>query len=145
MVPYSRTTSAVVTSGTKLCVTLPAPTRGILNRLIVKQNSGAIEGFSVDLFDRRDACESVAIDSSNPDDNVSYTDPFIHKVIPTQTVETDVDVLELHEKVWGYLNQDERNPNSMRATGALYLEIDAAGSGDKGFFVGYTVTVPELT
>lgn len=53
---YSRTVSFTGVAGTPICVELPVPPRGILERLIITQVSGTPGGGTVSVFDRKGAC-----------------------------------------------------------------------------------------
>ncbi len=54
---YSRDVVAEsVPAGEPFCIVLPAPMRGALDRLIVKQTTGDDDGYSFNLYDRKGAC-----------------------------------------------------------------------------------------
>lgn len=53
---YSRSVRFDATGAVAACVELPAPPRGILNRLIITQISGVAVGSAATIFDRRGAC-----------------------------------------------------------------------------------------
>jgi len=53
---YSRTVSFVGVAGSPVCVELPLPPRGILERLIVTQLTGTPGGGTVVVYDRKGAC-----------------------------------------------------------------------------------------
>jgi hypothetical protein len=135
-VPYTKQQEFQVLAGVATCVRMPTPWRGVLNRFILKQIQGTLGGFTLNIFDRQDACAGVDEDSSNPDDAV-LLDPAVHKVIATQTVAGSSDVLELFNYLASYINQDEQNAVSRRPTSALWLEVTSVE--DATFNLGYTI------
>lgn len=141
-VPWINQISVQVSSSTQTCIELQAPTRGYLNRLIVTQVSGPTDGFSYDVYDREDACESVSTDSVTPEDTVELLDPIVHKITPTKTVSASGSTGEDFEKSWYYENQDERQSPSRRLKGAIWLSLRPEGSEDKTFHIAYTIANP---
>jgi hypothetical protein len=53
---YSRTVSFAGVAGAPVCVELPAPPRGVLDRLIVTQTTGTPGSGTVSVYDRKGAC-----------------------------------------------------------------------------------------
>lgn len=142
--PYIKSLTVTADSGESNCIELPAPPRGQLERIIVKQTSGALDGYSFDVLDRNDACDSVSEQSSNPDDNVELLDKELHKVIPTQTVAATESTSEnFFDSGKSYENQDERNVNTMRLNDALYMDLQPTTAGTtKTFQISYTILNP---
>lgn len=60
MATYSRTIEFTAESGVAKCVELPAPSRGTLDRLLIKQVSGTDAGFTYTLYDRKGACTNAS-------------------------------------------------------------------------------------
>jgi hypothetical protein len=53
---YSRVVPFSIICGTPACVELPAPPRGVLERLIITQKSGDSEDAVINVYDRKGAC-----------------------------------------------------------------------------------------
>jgi hypothetical protein len=53
---YSRVVPFSIICGTPACVELPAPPRGVLERLIITQKSGDPEAAVINVYDRKGAC-----------------------------------------------------------------------------------------
>jgi hypothetical protein len=69
---YARVVAINGVSGEPLCVELPTPPRGTLERLIVTQTSGAGGASTISVYNRKGAC-SVAVDL-NVDESGEVTD-----------------------------------------------------------------------
>jgi len=139
MVPYTNEKQVVVESGVRTCVTLPAPARGTLTRLVVKQLDGALAGFDFDLYDRHDACSGVSPDSLNPEDGAELVDQDLHRLQARQTVAAAAAISGQYNLSIPYVNRDERDAAMQIPSGVLYLDIEAAGTGDKTFGIAWTV------
>lgn len=126
-----------VVSGSENCAVLLAPTRGTLRRLIVKQISGTLDGFTFNLYDRLDAC-STEEEVSSSFDQINLFDPELHRICPEVTITATNALSELFDVEHGYENQDEqdirRTPNSR-----IYLSINASGAGTKIFQITYSI------
>lgn len=121
--------------GENRCIELPAAARGKLERLVIKQISGAVAGFTYDVLDRRDACESEAAISSSFD-TITLLDKELHRIMPQQVV---VGAADSHfDMAYTYQNQDEQ-PATLTPKTRIYLDIAPGGSGTKTFQVAYTV------
>lgn len=135
-----------VTSGQDVCVELPAPPRGALLKLVIKQISGALDGFTANMYNRQDACAAVAEISSSfeptpgvPDFGANkLLDPELHRIIPEVSVAASSDISAQYQLTAGYENRDEQDIRRT-ATSRLYLDINAGGSGDKQFQVAYAI------
>jgi hypothetical protein len=138
--PYCSQVDVTAIGGTNLCVTLPAPARGIVVRLVVKQMSGALDGFTYELYDREDACASVATDSTNPDDLTWFADADIHRIQAKQTVNASANTGAQYGLLLPYINRDEQDPYMRTPKTAIYLDLLAAGSGEKDFSIAVTFT-----
>jgi hypothetical protein len=53
---YSRVVPFSIICGTPACIELPAPPRGVLERLIITQKSGDPEAAIINVYDRKGAC-----------------------------------------------------------------------------------------
>ena len=138
--PYSKAVAFIgVVSGEENCLVLPAPPRGTLVRLIVKQTEGALEGFEFDLYDREDACPGISQESCNPGDEAF--DPDLHKIAPTVVVAAAGAYYENFAQLTPYENKDSLCDGVHAAKRSqIYLAMEPAGSGDKVFEVAITVT-----
>lgn len=131
----TRQVEETLISGEWNCVRVLAPSRGIINRLIVRQLTGSEDGFSVDVLDRYDAGSAISKESGGFDD-IEGDDKEIHRVLPRQT-ETGL-LLSLFQLNAAYINQDER-PVSASAQPYLYFDIRPQGNEDKLFRIAYTI------
>lgn len=145
MIPYTREDTFETVAGQENCIALEVPFRGFLQRLVVKQTSGTLSGYSFDLYDRRDAC-AIYAESSQADEDFEneLQAKEVHRLIATQTVAGGQAVSAQYGLSIGYENRDERLPDSRRATGKLYLSITPGGTGAKTFAIGYTVASPTV-
>ncbi len=139
-IPYTREITLTAVGGSHSCVVLPVPPLGILTRLIVKQLSGALDGFSYTLYDRGDCCTGVPLDSLNPNDLADRIDPDLHRVMEPQTVTSGQSTSGKFNVQYPYVNRDERHPVTGQLTYALYLDLLPSGAGSKNFAIAYTVT-----
>jgi len=131
--------------GQASCFVLPAPTRGILARFLIKQTLGALDGYRFNIYDREDACRAVSEQSFNPDDE-ELGDRVMHTIIAEQVVAAGQHSSLLYGQVWPYENKSERSVTSMRRLGAIYLEIIAeAAEPSIPFEVAFTIAQPEIS
>ena len=133
-IPYSRVLSATVESAADNCVELPAPPRGILRRMVVKQVSGITEGFEFDLYSKKSASPGCGSEDSECADD-ALMDPEVYQLIPTQTSGTDHE--QMFDRNDAYENQDwdcERRRNTM-----IYMRLRPTGTGVKTFHIGYSI------
>lgn len=147
-VPYTKTIETTVASGQENCIELPAPYRGIITRLVVKDKSGT-DGFSFNVYDREDACSSV-VESSYWNDNElevdfenALLDPELHQIQATQTVTAGSSTSEQFNIILPYENKDESGLHGRKTT-ALWMSVTPAGAGNKTFQIAYTVTSDSL-
>lgn len=139
-IPYTREITVSAQGGQHACVKLPVPPLGIITRFIVKQLTGATDGFSFEVYDRGDCCAGENLDSLNPNDLISRIDPDLHRVMAKQTVSSGQNASSQFNVQYPYVNRDERDPTTMKPTYALYLDLLPSGSGAKDFAVAFTVT-----
>lgn len=126
--PYTHTLSSTITSGTPLTIECPAPYRGILTKLIVRQLSGTLAGFTVDVYD------------DNPDDTTDGLNSAMHKIIATRTVAAASSATADYDLVAPYENQELQDSTSKRRYGRFYIIVNVSGTGAKPFEIAYTVT-----
>ena len=139
--PYVRGLKAVdLTSGQPNCVPIACPPRGTLRRIIVRQTSGALEGFSYDLLDRSEVCADGTTTTPEP----STAEPLLlheelHKLQATQVVAGSASTSAQYAAEILYENRDARPEKGLAPTARLYVEITPAGTGDKDFEIVYTI------
>lgn len=134
---YEQGKEFTATSGQDNCVVLPAPPRGILRKLVVKQVNGVADGFTFNLFNRSDACPSVA-EVSDPFDPDALLDPDLHKIQDEIAISAPTLISSQFGFQRGYANEDEQDVRRTRAS-RIYLSINPGGAGDKLFQVGYAI------
>ena len=134
-IPYTAIVSApVLPSGTNNTVTVSVPNRGIVTKLIVKQTSGTLEGYTVDLYSR--------IEAANGDADTFEND--LYKLMSQVTVASLAAVTEQYALVSPYVNEDDRNAVLEKPLNQLHLRINPSGSGNKNFEIAITVTAEVL-
>ena len=92
---------------------LPFLHRGELNRLIVRQTSGTLDGFQVDAFSK---------EAAGPSD----------RIMPTRSAAALAAAVELFDVRYGFWNRDGTPSIPTRK---FYLRIEPAGDPDKDFEV----------
>lgn len=133
---YTKTLEVSADSGEWLCVEMPAPARGVLERVIVKQIDGTLAGFTFDILDRRDACEGEPVSSMGLDD-IETRDKALHRVAGQVVVAASSSTSERYNLSAEYCNQDEQDV-TRRPTTRLYLDLKPDGTGAKTFQIAYT-------
>ena len=71
---YSNTVTFSAVSGEQTCVELPLPPRGKLTRIVITQISGTAAGGTVNVYNRKSACENqddLNVDESGEVDSIS--------------------------------------------------------------------------
>jgi len=131
-VPYTNHTSFDAASGEPTCVAIDTPPRGIITRLVVKQVTGTLAGFDVDLHDSLTACGSLSSSAGDVDDE-------LHQILATDTVAAAAAVSGQYNIAAPYVNQDPRDDRQI-PTSKLYLEVTPAGSGVKTFQASWTIS-----
>lgn len=130
-------------SGVASCIELPAPARGEVKRLIIKQVSGTLDGFTADLLDRVDACSVNAEVSNSFEPTLDFAenkllDKELHRIVAQISVAGSGAISQQFNLDAGYQNRDEqdirRTPNTR-----IYLDLLPAGSGLKQFQVAYAI------
>jgi len=144
-VPYTRTLLFSTESGVEACVELPAPPRGVLERIVIKQTEGELGGFSYNLYDRAQACgeSSLSVSQAVPGDTESgvakSAEPELHQIVATAAVVAGEDVSARFGLAAPYVNQDDQDVRKTPFP-KLYLRLDPSGGGHKAWQVSYTVT-----
>lgn len=134
-VPYSRTLRLNAVGGETLRFEMPAPVAGVLNRLVLRQVSGALEGFTLDLYTSETPSGDDTDDYSEVDDDAGSAVSF--QVLPTQTVAALSQVLALYEKNYGYMVNELAGEG--RRKSALFAKLVVSGSGVKPFDLSYLI------
>ncbi len=135
--PFSRTLEFEAVSGEENCIPIPAPARGILKRLIVRQTLGAVEGYQFELFDRQTACPGNDSQGSyGPGDDEQDFDAAMHRITAPVTVSG-----ELYQDFTmedPYQNRDSMVGRTIE-TFRIYLRLHPEGTGTKRFQLSYTI------
>ena len=138
MIPYTKTVTATVTGGSDNVVELPAPIRGLLNRLVISQ-IGANENFTAQLYTAEraaggaDDLSDVDEESGVPAEAFSVTDALTGTSGKYKSYDTRL----------GYESNEFAQLG--RRQSSLWLKITPATAGEKQFAIAYTVLVPSLT
>ena len=134
-IPYTAIVSAqTLPSAANSTVTVNVPNRGIVTKLIVKQTSGTLEGYTVDLYSR--------IEAANGDLDTFEND--LYKLMSQVTVASSASVTEQYALVSSYVNEDDRDTILEKPLNRLHLRINPAGTGNKNFEIAITVTAEVL-
>jgi hypothetical protein len=129
MPSHSNYTQVSVTSGTPYKLQLGAPYRGELNRIVVKQTSGTLAGFTVDVYD----CD--------PDSPPNTDDKDVHKILGTITVAGSASTAAEYDKRYAYANKEiDSTDLSLRPKSRITIVINASGTLAKPFHVGITTS-----
>ena len=126
-IPASRETTIQAASGTTTIFALPAPPRGMLSRIVVKQTSGTLEGFEFSVLDQQ-----------------SPTDADLHTIVGKVTVSAGTGLYANYALSAYYENRDPRPDTMPRRTGAIYLSLKPSGSGTKNFAVAWTASAANV-
>ena len=142
-VPWSRTFPALtVPAGeSAYCFELGVPHRGSIERFVIEQISGSLDGFTVDMFDTREICPPSGSESVAASTEVGER---MHKVFPTKSVDEGEVAIEDFDGSWEYVNRDGSPALPKRY---LYLRITPGGdaSAEKKFDMALTIRPPLLT
>lgn len=106
---------------------------GRIAKLIVKQLSGTLAGFRVDLYSTRGV---APVDGSSSEAG-STLDEDLYRVIPTLTAANLAATVEIFSDSGGYVYRNTDGNNSSPEQG-LYMRIIPAGTGSKTFGISYT-------
>ena len=138
--PYENVIDGVtINSGVSTCIRVEAPFRAQLDKLLVKQVGGDLQGFTVDVYSRAVACD---ISNSLNEDDKLPADPDMFKIMPRETVAPGKALLELYNLAAPYENQDPLVKGFKE--NAIYIEITPGGSEEKDFDISYAALVPQL-
>jgi hypothetical protein len=137
MVPYSKAVLIVAQGGEDNAIELPAPIRGVLERLTITEIGGS-DNFTARLFCAERAAGN-ADSLSDVDEDVGMP-PEAFAITPALT--GTAGKYEQFSGGWGYVSNELASPGRLKS--ALWLRLTPAGSGEKSFAVAYTVMAPEL-
>ncbi len=130
-----------VVSNQDNCVVLNAPPRGTITKFVIKQVTGAEEGYVFNVYNRKDACPSEAEISTSTEFGDQAPGPLLdselHQIMPEVTVST-VALDEQHGVRFDYANEDAQDVRKRRNS-RIYLGINPVGTGAKDFQVMYTI------
>lgn len=108
-------------------VTINAPYRGELVRLVIKQTSGTLAGYTVDVYD----CD--------PDSPPNSDDKDVHQIVGRVTVACSASTSITSDIRAPYINQEITSGDaSLRPKGRITLVITPAGTLAKNFHIGIT-------
>ncbi len=137
MIPYSKTVTEVVTAGIDNVVELPAPIRGLLNRLVISQVGGTA-AFTARLF-TAEAPAGAADDHSDVD---------AEEGLPAEAFAVTPELAGVSGKYAAYDTRLGYESNEYAQEGrrqsSLWLRLTPAGSGPATYVIGYTVLIPNL-
>lgn len=139
MIPYSKTVRVTVTGATDNVVELPAPVRGILNRLSIYQ-IGDSENFTARLFTAERAAGASENSLSDVDDESNLPDEAF---AVTAALAGTGGKFEEYDSRQGYESNEWAQTG--RRQSSLWLKLTPAVAGSKTFAIAYTILVPELT
>jgi len=128
-------------AGEAIVINVPCSDLGFVNRLVVKQTSGTLSGFTVDLYDREEAAKGIA-EINYGIDSRSLLDAETHKVIPQQSAGSGVASVSLLGGSYAFQNIDEKSSKHGMPPSGLWLVIDPLGIGATTFDVAITVVYP---
>ena len=135
-VVYSKTIEVTVTGEEDNCVELPTPPRGILRRLVVKQTTGEMKGFELDIYSRGAACPGWSGTEDCVDED-PLLEPITYKITDTLTAGGS-SAEEVYDAVYPYENQD---PHCQKIRNSrLYMRLEPGGDGSLTFSIGYSIT-----
>ena len=142
-IPYEKTFKLdAVTLGEDNFFTLKLPPRASIDKLIVRQETGALGGYTVDIYNKNTVLPGSS--SSSISGGIEPFSPEIHKVIPTQTVANSVAGLELFTPGGGFIYENLDSPQRTNHVYALYMKISPAGSGTAEFHVAIALRLPNI-
>ena len=146
-VPHTNQLSSVeAVAGQNNCIPIPAPLRGHIRRIVVKQIDGADAGV-YDIYDRRDACPPEGTNTTTttttlpPDYVPALQDPECHKIQVQQSISSGLkrqDGIEI-----SYQNRDGHDPNRTVNRSWLYMNLVPTGSGTMTYDISITIDVTD--
>jgi hypothetical protein len=140
-VPYEMKPLSGLTaiSGQPNCFEIDFPSRALINKIVVAQLDGAMDGFTVAIYNAMRPCLGVAESDSDGDETGNLPDD-LYRVTPDLSTSSDRLVYFSEESTGGtgftFFNQD-KGTSAARLGNArkLYLQITPAGTGPKTFAV----------
>ncbi len=137
MIPYQKTILVTVTAGMDNAVELPAPIRGVLQRLVVAQRGGTA-AFTARVFNSERPAGHADDQSDVDEENTLPVEAFA--VTPALTGASGK--YEQYDGKWGYVVNELAGPGRLQSS--LWLKLTPAGSGEVTYAVSYTVLTPNL-
>ncbi len=132
--PYERDFPFDAVSGEDNFVELRMPHRAYLEKFVLVQLSGALDGFDADLYNSLKAVREIQ--NSSESSMEANDEPSIYQIIPTQVAAAAADRIILMDIAHPYLNRDGTISVPVRK---LYLRIHPAGTGTKAFHLALGV------
>lgn len=132
--PYEKDFQFDAVSGQDNFVELGMPHRGNVQKLVLVQLSGPLDGFDADLYNSRRAV--AEIENSSESSMAAAVEPSIYQIVPTQVVAAAADRVMLMNVEHPYVNRDGTPTNPVRK---LYLRIRPDGAGTKAFHLALGV------
>lgn len=132
LIPYTKIVEGtVVPSGHNTVIPIKVRDQiGFVTKLIVKQQSGTLAGFTACLFSSRFGWHTIDQDEASSAAEVSDID--LYRIFPVQTAASLASTIALFEpKGYPYSNNDSGNISVPEKY--VYLEIRPAGTGNKVF------------
>lgn len=122
-----RVTAAIAANSTDV-ITLPAPNRGALLKLLVKQTAGTLGGFTVKLYHNLAAAEGSAADKET------------YVIAPTLTVAAAASFGAVYSE-YHYCNTDnDAEVNDPTPNYSIYAEVANAAGTEITLTIAYTMT-----
>jgi len=124
--------------GENSLIVIPAPPRGQISRLIVKQIGGALDGYEFDLYDRASAVSEFSGSSESGQDQTF--DDELHQIVETSVVAEGEPLFQNFDMMLSYVNQDSMEGRAHR-NGAVYMRMLPGGTTAKDFQIAITTEV----
>ena len=128
LVGYEKHATGVSVGSAAIVVEVDRPEDSSLKKLVVKQTSGSLDGFSVTVYTNNNAA------------NGSGT-PELYKIFDSLTVAAGSDLAERYVDVPGYTIYDPDQASGQQPT-KVWVRIEPAGTGDKNFSVAVGYGIP---
>lgn len=131
-VPYEGSLVGVVVDADGRCFdVVSGPPRGTLHKLLVRQMTGNLDGYSVRVFNSEWGCQGDS--GSSEADQLHYD---LHQILPEQTAAPGSAGLAVFEPSgYPYNNMDGTPTNPVRK---LWVSINPLGAGEKTFDLAWT-------
>ena len=141
--PYEKLFKFEAVLGEDNWFTLKVPPRAEIRKLLVRQEDGALGGYTVDIYNKFTVLPGSS-SSSVPGSDEEVFSPELHKVLPTQTVANGIAELEAFFPQGGYIYENLDSPKRTNHEYKLYMKITPTGAGPGEFHVGLGLTLPNI-